>query len=542
MITAKPIFKALHLTPERRHRQDQSSNATASSALGPTLEQTDWTQRYAYAANATEQRLHVVVLGGSFTAGVGAGCETQRRLAVDCAWPRHLERALQARGIPAVVENLAIAGSSAPGALPILVGRLVALNVVRPVDIVLVDYSPNHAALLSGQKKSATVGSSLSKAQEVLCGTEALVRVLRCLAPRRPPVVFVEEGLRRVWPHGVLAAKYGLSVWDSRKVTSANAHVPEASHQVLALELAEAWAKLAGSQLVAGRLSPAPPEGKTAPCANHKSPPLKQQPALHPNDWCPAEAAATSAAAAAVAATAAVAAGTIASKQPFPPCCTETVLESSFAHCTAPLLFATGNELEQPLASAPTGGLWRLFEDKPGKPGFIADDRVLDVDASGLHPITAALGLAQYQSSTTKTGAMADLVFDVPLTASGLITITYLRSYEHMGRVLVWLDAETPEAAKVVKWLDGHWHYNVSLTDTFTWLPNRHFVKSKTRGLGGPRTVDWYRAGSHTLHVRLLARGENASISWNMGDPLTPAPPALRGAGNKFKILSLSSC
>jgi len=507
---------------------------------------------YGYSSTA-KPPMHVVVLGGSFTGGVGANCETiRKRPSRDCAWPHHLERIMQSRGVPIVVENYAIAGSSAPGALPIIVGRIVASNAANPVDVVLIDYSPNHAALLVGKKKSFMAKGGLSKAQEVLCGTEALVRTLRCLGPRRPHVVFVEEGSRHVWPHGTLAAKYGLLLWNSRKVTDPNPHLPEASHQSLALEIADNW-----NEVYKKSFSPKPrrsKQGQFKYCDNRQEPAVDNQAEL---EVCPAEVSAYPEDHYRKVLNVSVSREIIAPKQAPPPCCTKGVLEGVFAHCALPLKFATGYELQQSLARAlDPGGIWHLFEDKPGKPGMIADDRIPSFDPYGLvdgatsgqlldSPNSPPLELSS-STSTSNSRTQSDLVFHVPLTKSGLITITYLitylRSYENMGRVLVWLDAESPEKAKVVKYIDGSWSLNVSLTDTFTWLPNRFFVKSKYRGEGGPRTKDWYRTGNHTLHVRLLDRGNIDSSSWNMGDKIEPANPAPPGAGNKFKISSLSSC
>lgn len=496
--------------------------------------------------STVKQPMHVVVLGGSFTAGVGAGCETNRkRPSNECAWPHHLQRVMQSRGIPVLVENFAIAGSSAPGALPIIVGRLVASNAANPVDVVLIDYSPNHAALLSGKKKSSTAGSGLSKTQEVLCGTEALVRTLRCLSPHRPRVVFVEEGSRHVWPHGTLAAKYGFLVWNSKEITESNAHLPEARHQLLALEIADAWEEIYNKPFSTRSQSSKQDQFKY--CDNRQEPAVDKQPEL---EACPTEVAAEPGFVTRKYTNASVANGFIPRSHAPLSCCSKRILEGTFAHCALPLKFATGYELEQSLAHAvDPNGTWHLFEDKPGKPGIIADDRTTSFDAKGLpnlahstHPADSpALELISPTRFTTSK-RQSDLVFNVPMTKSGLITITYLRSYENMGRALVWLDTDSPENARVVKCLDGTWPLNVSLTDTFTWLPNRFFEKSKHHGEGGPRTKDWYRNGNHTLHVRLLNRGDVDSSCPKIGDPMKSAVPTPPGAGNKFKILSLTSC
>jgi hypothetical protein len=56
-----------------------------------------------------------------------------------------------------------------------------------------------------------------------------------------PKIIFIEEGRRHIWPHEVLAQRYGLLVYQSQSLTVSNPHVDANVHATFALELAVQW-------------------------------------------------------------------------------------------------------------------------------------------------------------------------------------------------------------------------------------------------------------------------------------------------------------
>merc|ERR1712070_398279 len=138
-----------------------------------------------------------------------------------------------------------------------------------------------------------------------------------------------------------------------------------------------------------------------------------------------------------------------------------------FVHCKRPLFLATAWELRPHKIV----GDWRLFEDRVGKPGFIIDDRLERNDVSP--PMV---------NHTQFDGPHPELTFKVPLTIRGEISISYLKSYENMGRMVMWLDTKEPTEAFSTAMLNGMWQLNYSMTSTHHWIPNKLHVKQKTLG------------------------------------------------------------
>ena len=85
----------------------------------------------------------------------------------------------------------------------------------------------------------------------------------------------------------------------------------------------------------------------------------------------------------------------------------------------------------------PAGHGWRCYEDRPGKLGWIA------------------------AGAAASTGALAFEASPAELPAGGKLTVSYLRSYEGMGRARLWLDDDREHALT----LNGTWAAPTSQTD-----------------------------------------------------------------------------
>jgi hypothetical protein len=235
-----------------------------------------------------------------------------------------------------------------------------------------------------------------------------------------------------------------------------------------------------------------------------------------------------------------------------PSCCKPVMLSKSFPHCLKPLLVQYGYDLSPIIPSVSSnavnskmseGGdndsnerarsdslltstsLWKLYEDRNDKPGLI-----IDYFSNHHHQQTQDTSISTPESVIT-----TEVVFKVPLSNDGIITITFLKSYDViMGKVLVWLDTLSPTNAKHLKILDGWWEYNVSLSETFTWQPNRPFIKNV-----GYRYFSYYKEGFHDLHVRLItSRDYHIKYEGNVITSDRSRDPTR----SKFKLLGITSC
>jgi len=111
--------------------------------------------------------------------------------------------------------------------------------------------------------------------------------------------------------------------------------------------------------------------------------------------------------------------------------------------------------------------VWNFYEDVPEKPGWIANS----------------------------SGAPADIAFDIGI-AQGWIQLEILKTYENIGSVVCWLDAQAPSPGNACR-VDGLWESRTSI-QSFVYL----------------RAVA--PAGRHTL--------------------------SCRSNGKKFKLMSITSC
>ena len=133
---------------------------------------------------------------------------------------------------------------------------------------------------------------------------------------------------------------------------------------------------------------------------------------------------------------------------------------------------------------------WRLFEDRAGRPGWIA----------------------------TQVGAT--IVFPVRFGQEPLLTVTYLRSYEKVGAVSLQLVSAAPrQNASRVRQLDAMWKTRHSLQQSAVWINRPDGVDGD---LFGPHL--W----SHTDPWRGRERAYELRVT------LTRGP--------KFKITGVSSC
>lgn len=193
--------------------------AIAARALGPFQATTQGLGgsrlcRFRQALQTDGKPLHVVVLGGSLTAGTFLECSdsgTSAKVGVLCAWPRRLERELEkvansARKVR--ITNLAKGGTTMFWALNEL-GRI-------PLDtnLVFVDYDVNDGALLNDvprtNKRHIQASENLKALRErIVAASEVLLRKIFEL-PSQPAIVWVDsfsfDGRRPDGPPSLLLA------------------------------------------------------------------------------------------------------------------------------------------------------------------------------------------------------------------------------------------------------------------------------------------------------------------------------------------------
>ena len=139
---------------------------------------------------------------------------------------------------------------------------------------------------------------------------------------------------------------------------------------------------------------------------------------------------------------------------------------------------------------------WSCYEDRPGKPGLIAN----------------------------ATGATIEFKVRATATASGGdIVIGFLRSYEGMGRVRVGFNGVYSESDRTTNTLDGLWESRTSQQDLAVISATALAASHLNRTLSG--------SGHHPSHLRLGLQLLPASQ--------TEQPAA---AAAKFKVLSIVTC
>eukprot|EP00966_Prymnesium_polylepis_P185710 4304613-Prymnesium_polylepis.1 len=136
---------------------------------------------------------------------------------------------------------------------------------------------------------------------------------------------------------------------------------------------------------------------------------------------------------------------------------------------------------------------WSCYEDRPGKPGWIAN--------------------------RTSGRVQQALTIPVQCTAAGFLVVGFLRSYAGMGRASVFIDGEKSMAVT----LDGHWEEGTSQTQ-YSVVPLTRLVSRSVLGSG-------HRSSRHKVSLQVPAVDEEAAFN-------TAAEITL----GKFKLVSLATC
>jgi hypothetical protein len=149
-------------------------------------------------AETNEEVVHIVVVGGSLTAGTFLECDdgpTSAKSGFTCAWPQRLqtllnEHAKASNGPRVVVSNLAKGGTTTPWAL----GEF--HRIPTNADLVLVDYDVNDGALLNdipqGSRSSDKEDHLGSMRRQLVAASEVLLRQALSLSSR-PAVVWLDS-------------------------------------------------------------------------------------------------------------------------------------------------------------------------------------------------------------------------------------------------------------------------------------------------------------------------------------------------------------
>ena len=410
--------------------------------------------------------LTVAVLGGSMTAGTG--CKTATETGRACAWPAQMEKHLAAAlGANVTVLNMAVAASSTPGHAATALGQLKMLGAA--LDAVIVDYSVNDYALASGEKREGRGYPGADGTGGGLAeATEALVRNLLCL-PSAPAVLYFDT--KPVEPHNAIAAMYGIPQIGGKKALFSGKHPHSDLHR--------SFGNGVGAALLAAGAAAAPPPGAcaSATCATLPAP-LGRESLL----------------------------------EAYSPCGSGGVLR------------------EVPELQPADSQGWSLFEDVPGKLGWIANS-----------------------TNSTADAPPAFMSFDVTLGARGVVSVTYQQSWRRLGVAVMWLGDPTPplrdaghllrtassedtvERASVAV-LHGWWETAATMTSTEVWDPNTYFDKHKRAKVrhSPPR----YPPGAYRLHIAMWPHSEPP---YHRGKQKQALQEFVEG-WNMFKVTAVGSC
>jgi len=170
-----------------------------------------------------------------------------------------------------------------------------------------------------------------------------------------------------------------------------------------------------------------------------------------------------------------------------------------YPSCTKPLIWhdALSAHNRSDIAPSTLSGKWRLFEDKPGRPGWI----------------------------TTKVGST--ILFPIRFgRVRPVLAITYLRSYANLGVARVKFTAHSGKSNTVT--LDGRWYKNYSLPDTAFFIDRPDGVMGNL--LGDALESDGYNLYDRGSAVKNTSKVEDYSIEITLVE------------GDKFKITQVISC
>ena len=142
--------------------------------------------------------------------------------------------------------------------------------------------------------------------------------------------------------------------------------------------------------------------------------------------------------------------------------------------------------------AAGTATGWSCYEDRPGKPGWIAN--------------------------TTSDRTPRTLIFHMSMTFTGFLVVAFLRSYEGMGTVSIFIDGNKTGAVT----LDGRWAQRTSQTD-YVAIPLAQLRNVKELGAVHHPMV-------HEVQLQMPSLEEQQK------------PGVGHGSVGKFKLIALSTC
>ena len=461
----------------------------------------------------------IVVWGGSMTFGENACTgKTYDDAPTECAWPARLEPLLRGRpglklanGTHAslgalVVENWAVRGTFTPCTSAMNIGRVVSETGVQqaaqPIDLILIDYAVNDERILhmTGTNKAVFLG-------QIRAAGEAIAIALRCnvtaLAPHWPLVAFVNFRTNGELPYLKIAQNWDLPYFpvsmprgpkDFTAEEFAKAHPSGAVHQFFAESVVAAFAA-AATKVAEHFAHPADASGSSADMAVAAANVYRER-------ACQSKTALTS----------------DKERTPFIACASPLFLWDARTEFGSSQINSGRNSTESAFAAVATisskkaswDAAWALQEDVAGKPGLVADD---------------------------PRGARAS--FPIMLSPHGSVSISYLASYEHMGRVRVSIDGKDiafnmQHHKRGTGWwdIDSLWQSNASIELTTARVP---------------LDVLQIKAGAHDLRIELLAASNNRmpggkNIKNDMDADRRKWHVKMRDGHNKFKLTRIVSC
>ena len=439
---------------------------------------------------ANGEPITILTLGNSFTRGHGCG-ETEFQDEMECSWPARFERWWQSYFLPGISSNFvhhAEHGATSVIALQRL--GVVIGGMPQPPDLILLDFLVTDVVT-----PDSDIGT---------IGYESLIRTAMELVPNAQIILF-EAGCRNcinsqyvLHRRRQLARQYNIPVVDFAAMVEFHNRPGPANKFKRGSDLDRLWPtqdpELNGPFIVVGKewpnFQPKLNTTKGVCCPNNHPPwPVHQYVSdsfafvfmelLKEQGNCQNEED-----------------GSI--RKPFH---TPEELDK-YPSCTEPLVWhdalaAQNRSNGSGIGPSTLRGKWRLFEDKPGRPGWI----------------TTELGSA--------------ISFPIRFSrVRPVLAITYLRSYANLGIVQVNFTAHSGKSNTVT--LDGRWSKNFSLPDTA-------FFIDRPDGINGNLLGDALESDGYTLYDwGDVAKDTSTVEDYSIEITLV--------AGDKFKITQVISC
>ena len=434
---------------------------------------------------ASGEPITILTLGNSFTRGHGCG-ETEFQDEMECSWPARFERWWQSFFIPGVKSNFvhhAEHGATSVIALQRL--GVVIGGMPQPPDLILLDFLVTDVVT-----PDSDIGT---------IGYESLLRTALDLVPDAQIILF-EAGCRNcinsqyaLRRRRQLARQYNIPVVDFAAMVEFHNRQGPSNERGSELDLL--WPtqepELNGPFIVVGKewpnFQPKVNTTKGVCCPNNHPPwPIHQYVSdsfafvfvelLKEQGGCQNEVD-----------------GSIGKSFH-----TQEEL-AKYPSCTKPLVWhdALAVNNRSHVGPSTVRGKWRLFEDKPGRPGWI----------------------------TTEIGS--SISFPIRFSrVRPVLAITYLRSYANLGVAQVKFTAHSGKSNTVT--LDGRWSKNFSLPDTAFFIDRPDGMNGNLLGdaleSDGYNLYDWGNVAKDTSTI------EDYSIEITLV------------AGDKFKITQVISC